>query len=51
MITGAVSVIVWYNVAFLKNLIYELLPAFCMSLVVIVIVSKLTAAPSDGGTT
>jgi sodium/proline symporter len=51
MISGAATVIVWYNVAFLKDLIYELLPAFCISLVVIVIVSKRTAAPSDRGTT
>ena len=51
MISGAVTVIVWYNVASLKSLIYELLPAFCISLMVIVIVSKLTAVPSDRGTT
>lgn len=50
MITGTVTVLVWHNL--IKPLggvfgIYELLPAFILSLVAIVVVSKLTAPPSD----
>lgn len=50
MITGTVSVFVWNNLV--KPLggifgIYELLPAFILSLAAIVIVSKLTAPPCE----
>ena len=50
MITGAVMVLVWHNL--IKPLggifgIYELLPAFILSLLAIIIVSKLTAEPSQ----
>ena len=50
MITGAVTVIVWS--LFIKPLggifgVYELLPGFILSLLVIVVVSKLTAEPSQ----
>lgn len=50
MIAGTATVLIWHNLV--KPLggvfgIYELLPAFIMSLLAIVIVSKLTAAPSE----
>ena len=50
MIGGAVTVVVWHN--FIKPLggifsIYELLPAFIVSLLCIFVVSKLTAEPSQ----
>ena len=50
MLTGTVAVLVWHNVV--KPLggvfaIYELLPAFLLSLLAIVVVSLLTAPPSD----
>ena len=50
MITGTVTVLVWHN--FIKPLggvfgIYELLPAFVLSFVAIIIVSLLTPAPSE----
>ena len=50
MLTGAVTVIVWST--FIKPLggifgIYELLPGFILSALAIVIVSKLTAEPSQ----
>lgn len=50
MLTGAVTVIVWST--FIKPLggifgVYELLPGFIFSLLAIVIVSKLTAEPSQ----
>ena len=49
MIGGALTVVVWHN--FIKPLggifgIYELLPAFIVSLLCIFVVSKLTAEPS-----
>ena len=49
MLGGAITVVVWHN--FIKPLggvfgIYELLPAFIVSLLCIFIVSKLTAEPS-----
>lgn len=50
MLTGTVTVLVWHNL--IKPLdgvfgIYELLPAFILSFVAIIVVSKLTAAPSQ----
>ena len=50
MIAGTATVLIWHNL--IKPLggvfgIYELLPAFIVSLLAIVIVSKLTAAPSE----
>lgn len=50
MLTGAGTVIVWN--LFIKQLggvfaVYELLPGFIFALIAIVVVSKLTAAPSD----
>ena len=49
MLTGAIGVVVWHEL--IKPLggifgVYELLPCFFLSLLVIVIVSKLTAKPS-----
>lgn len=50
MLTGTAMVLIWHNLV--KPLggvfgIYELLPAFLVSLAAIVVVSKLTAAPSE----
>ncbi len=50
MVGGAITVVVWHN--FIKPLggvfgIYELLPAFIVSLLCIFVVSKLTAEPSE----
>ena len=50
MLGGAITVVVWHN--FIKPLggvfgIYELLPAFIVSLICIFVVSKLTAEPSQ----
>ena len=50
MLTGTVAVLVWHN--FVKPLggvfgIYELLPAFVLSFAAIVVVSLLTAPPSE----
>lgn len=42
MITGSITIIVWYNISFLKNIIYELVPGFLLSLFAIIIVSILT---------
>ncbi|MBN2208084.1 MAG: sodium/proline symporter [Candidatus Coatesbacteria bacterium] len=45
MLVGTGVVIVWYNVACLKAIVYELVPAFVLSLLSIVIVSLLTKPP------
>ena len=49
MLTGAITVLVWHT--FIKPLggffaVYELLPAFVLSLIAIIVVSLLTKAPS-----
>jgi sodium/proline symporter len=42
MIVGTITVLIWYNVPVLKNSLYELIPAFFLSLFSILIVSLLT---------
>ncbi len=42
MIVGTITVLIWYNVPVLKNSLYELIPAFFLSLFSIIIVSLLT---------
>ena len=49
MLTGAITVLIWHT--FIKPLggffaVYELLPAFVLSLIAIIVVSLLTKAPS-----
>jgi sodium/proline symporter len=45
MVAGAMTVILWTQSAYLKNLLYEMIPGFAASLAAIVIVSLLTKAP------
>jgi sodium/proline symporter len=42
VISGTVTVIIWYYLPFLKSAVYELVPAFLISLILTIIVSKLT---------
>jgi sodium/proline symporter len=42
MIGGAITIILWYNIPFLKKLIYELVPGFFFSLFLCIIFSLLT---------
>ena len=42
MVTGAVTVIVWISVPALKGLMYEMIPAFALSVVAIIVFSVLT---------
>ncbi|UCC12112.1 MAG: sodium/proline symporter [candidate division WOR-3 bacterium] len=42
MITGAITIVVWYNIPVLKAFLYELIPGFVLSLVVTVLVSLVT---------
>ena len=42
MISGAATVIIWTQFKFLKEFLYEMIPGFTISLLVIVIVSLLT---------
>lgn len=45
MLVGSTVAVVWHNVAFLKDLIYELVPAFALALLAVVIVSLATKPP------
>jgi len=45
IIVGTLVIIVWYNVEALSRLIYQLVPAFLLSFVSIIIVSLLTKPP------
>lgn len=42
MLTGAIVTVVWRNVAVLKDMIYELVPAFILALIAVWLVSILT---------
>jgi Na+/proline symporter len=45
--TGAATVLVWHYVPALKNALYELVPAFLLSLAAVYVVSLLTAPPPE----
>jgi len=47
LISGSVVAIVWSQVAFLKKIIYELVPAFIISTLLIVIISLMTSPPKE----
>ncbi len=42
MIVGTLTVLIWYNVPFLKSLLYELIPGFTLSLITVWAVSLFT---------
>lgn len=46
MVAGATTVILWTQSAYLKNLLYEMVPGFAASLLAIVVVSLVTKQPS-----
>jgi sodium/proline symporter len=48
MISGAVTVVIWKNVQALSGFLYELIPGFVVSLIVVVVVSLLTRPPAEG---
>jgi sodium/proline symporter len=48
MITGAVTVVVWDNIAVLNAAMYEIVPGFILNVVVAVVVSLLTFKKIDG---
>jgi Na+/proline symporter len=45
MVSGSVVVIIWKNIPTLSGFLYELVPGFIVSLIVIVVVSLLTRPP------
>jgi sodium/proline symporter len=47
MLAGAITVIVWTQFDFLKDLLYEMVPGFAASLLAIVVVSLLTEKPAE----
>lgn len=46
MLTGTITTIVWYYIPALKDLIYELIPAFLAALLATIVVSLLTRQPA-----
>jgi sodium/proline symporter len=42
LIVGTLTVLIWYNVPSLKGIVYELVPAFTLSLIAVIVVSLLT---------
>lgn len=49
LLTGTITTIVWYNIPPLKSNLYELIPAFFLSLIVTMLVSKFTVQPAEVG--
>jgi len=47
MIAGSSTVIIWTRIPLLKNALYELVPGFFVCLIAIVVISLLTAKPSE----
>lgn len=47
MVVGAITVIFWTHVPYLKAFLYEMIPGFAFSVLAIVIVSLLTSKPSE----
>jgi len=47
MIVGSATAVVWHNVPALKAMVYELVPAFFLALIAVVVVSLLTEPPAD----
>ncbi|WP_338779728.1 sodium/proline symporter PutP [Metabacillus sp. FJAT-52054] len=46
MITGAVTVLIWLTIPGLTDFLYEMIPGFFLSLLAVIVVSKMTAEPS-----
>lgn len=46
MITGAITVLIWGNIDILSNTLYEIVPGFIISLLVVYFVSKATYRPN-----
>jgi sodium/proline symporter len=47
MIAGSATVVIWKNVSVLSDFLYELVPGFVVSLLVIILVSLLTRPPEE----
>jgi Na+/proline symporter len=47
IVTGTATTIVWYLVPALKSRMYELVPAFLLTLVATVVVSLVTRPPAE----
>ncbi len=47
MIAGSATVVVWKNISVLSNFLYELVPGFVVSLLVVVLVSLFTKPPAE----
>ena len=48
LITGSVVAVVWREIAFLKNAVYELVPAFILAFLAVIVFSLLTAKKENG---
>jgi len=47
MVVGSATAVIWRNVPALKGLVYELVPAFVLALIAVLVVSLLTEPPRD----
>ncbi len=47
MVVGSATTVVWHNVSVLKAFVYELVPAFALAFVAVVVVSLLTEPPRE----
>ncbi len=47
MVVGSATAVIWRNVPVLKGLVYELVPAFVLALIAVLVVSLLTEPPRD----
>jgi Na+/proline symporter len=47
MVVGSAVAVIWHNVPALKDLVYELVPAFALALAAVVVVSLATKPPED----
>ena len=47
MVVGSVTTVIWHNVPVLKDFVYELVPAFMLALVAVVVGSLLTKPPAE----
>lgn len=50
MVVGSATSVVWHNVPALKAIVYELVPAFFLALIAVVVVSLLSAPPKETAT-
>ena len=49
MLTGGIVTVIWRNVPALKSIVYELVPAFILAFIAVVLFSLLTSSKTGNG--